>query len=254
MSYILALDTASDYCSVALMNPSEPSSQLLEIRRHAPRQHTQLLLPMVDELLKQANITRKDLIAIAFGAGPGSFTGLRICFAVVQGLAFGLDIPVIPVSTLAAMANAQHQQLLDKPLEQALSEDALYFSCLDARMNQVYWGGYRFDGRKLIALQDDALDDPAAALEKMQMLAKQAQSQKPTKLYCGGPGWHYPELNVFSQQATGLDQNIEPWAGDVLTIACREWADGVAENIRQVQPVYLRNEISWEKRKRIRQP
>ncbi|WP_299774432.1 tRNA (adenosine(37)-N6)-threonylcarbamoyltransferase complex dimerization subunit type 1 TsaB [uncultured Pseudoteredinibacter sp.] len=252
MSYILALDTASDYCSVALVNPSEPSNQLLEIRRQAPRQHTQLLLPMVDELLNQANVARKDLIAIAFGAGPGSFTGLRICFAVVQGLAFGLGIPVIPVSTLAAMANAQHQQLFDRPLDQSLSEDALYFSCLDARMNQVYWGAYRFDGSELVALQDDALDDPAIALEKMQTLIKQQQGQ--AKLYCSGPGWHYPELNAFSQQAEGLDQSIEPWAADVLNIACKDWAAGVAENIRQVQPVYLRNEISWEKRKRIRQP
>lgn len=251
MSYILALDTASDYCSVALVDPSDPNGQLLEIRRQAPRQHTQLLLPMVDELLKQASVARKDLIAIAFGAGPGSFTGLRICFAVVQGLAFGLGIPVIPVSTLAAIANAQHRQLFDKTLDQSLNEDALYFSCLDARMNQVYWGAYRFDGNELIALQDDALDDPAIALEKMQAHIKQ---QGQTKLYCSGPGWHYPELNAFSQQAEGLDQSIEPWAADILHIACKDWAAGAAENIRQVQPVYLRNEISWEKRKRIRQP
>lgn len=252
MSYILALDTASDYCSVAIVKADHPDKPLVEgdiaeLRRQAPRQHTQMLLPMVDELLKQEGISKEALSSIAFGVGPGSFTGLRICFAVVQGLAYGLQIPVLPTSTLAAMATASNS--IQK--NTATAGKALILSCLDARMGQVYWGCYSAEGQKFRALQNDSLDDPQMAKEKMLALIEEKEAD--TALYCCGPGWHYPELADVLSLSCWQDMSIEPWAQDIAALSLEPWRSNKAQDIREVQPVYLRNEISWEKRKRIRQ-
>lgn len=235
MSIILALDTSSDYCSVAL----SLNGQVDEIRKQAPRQHTQLLLPLVDEMLARHQIPLSSVDAIAFGLGPGSFTGLRICFATVQGLAFGADIPVIGVSTLQAMAQAAHQ-LVPEP-----SADAIYVPMLDARMSQVYWGAYQFsDG--LTALRPDSLNDPADCLEPL-------GSYQSSKIIPIGPGWHYPPLQDWDGKVsqTEQQQQIEPWASAIVGLAQAVARDDW-QNIREVQPTYLRDEISWKKRQRIR--
>ncbi|GAA6153723.1 tRNA (adenosine(37)-N6)-threonylcarbamoyltransferase complex dimerization subunit type 1 TsaB [Pseudoteredinibacter isoporae] len=255
MSYILSLDTASDYCSVAIVDAQQQKNlaapDIRELRRQAPRQHTQLLLPMVDELLQQEGVDRKELKAIAFGVGPGSFTGLRISFSVVQGLAYGLNIPVLPISTLAAMGSAAaHSVLADA--NSVVDGKQIILSCLDARMQQVYWGAYQYDGDGVSALQDDALDDPDIAAEKMQQLIDDQGAV--ATLSCCGPGWHYSELSTLLGKATAQDRAIEPWAIDILRLGLVQWQAGNAQDIRQVQPVYLRNEVSWEKRQRIRQP
>ena len=129
MSVILAIETSTPACSVALTI----DGVLLEDFRLAPRQHNDLILPMVDQLLTQANIHLKDLDAIAFGKGPGSFTGLRIAAGVVQGLAYGADLPVIGISTLEAMALEAFQKY----------HKDYWLAALDARMGEVYIGGYK---------------------------------------------------------------------------------------------------------------
>lgn len=252
MSYILALDTASDYCSVAIVKADTPSNtatgdDIIELRRQAPRQHTQMLLPMVDEILLQEGISKSELSAIAFGVGPGSFTGLRICFSVVQGLAYGLQIPVLPVSTLAAMAISMGGSLEDD----ISAPQVIILSCLDARMGQVYWGSYQSTEQEFTAVQSDALDDPQVAKEKMLALVK--EKSKSTVLACCGPGWHYGELAGVLNLAEQQDLSIEPWAKDIARLSLGPWQDNMAQDIRKVQPVYLRNEINWEKRQRIRQ-
>lgn len=236
MSTILALDTSSDFCSVALIQ----DGRLVEDRRQAPRQHTQLLLPMVDALLTQEALGLKDLDAIAFGAGPGSFTGLRICFSVVQGLAYGAGLPVIAVSTLAAMASAMAKK-------QALPLESMIYPALDARMSEVYWAAYQLGEDGVEALIDDRLSKPAEAAELIQ---RREENQTDTRFYCG-PGWHYPELDLL---ADNPELDIEPWAGEVACLAAKLWLKQGGQNVREVQPVYLRNEISWEKRQRIRKP
>jgi tRNA threonylcarbamoyladenosine biosynthesis protein TsaB len=128
---ILALDTATDACSVALYL----NGKILERQMLAPKRHTEILLSMVAEVLNEANIHLQDLDAFSFGRGPGSFTGIRIAASVIQGLAFGLEKPVIPISTLRALAQGAYRKEGIKAV----------FAHLDARMEEVYWGLFKID-------------------------------------------------------------------------------------------------------------
>jgi len=126
---ILAVDTATQACSAALFIDGETTAEF----RLAPREHTQLILPMVESLLQQAAIKIADLDALAFGRGPGSFTGVRIATGIVQGLAFAHNLPVLAISTLASIAQLagdehQHNNVL---------------AGIDARMGEIYWGCYQ---------------------------------------------------------------------------------------------------------------
>lgn len=129
MSTLLALDTATEACSVALLHDGKVTSHYEVI----PRLHAQKLLPMIKQLLEDAGTTLAAVDAIAFGRGPGAFTGVRITIGVVQGLAFALERPVLPVSNLAVLA----QRALR---EHGASQVA---AAIDARMDEVYWGCYR---------------------------------------------------------------------------------------------------------------
>ncbi|RBL65802.1 tRNA (adenosine(37)-N6)-threonylcarbamoyltransferase complex dimerization subunit type 1 TsaB, partial [Pseudomonas sp. MWU13-2625] len=126
---MLALDTATEACSVALLHDGKVTSHYEVI----PRLHAQKLLPMIQELLANAGVTLQQVEAIAFGRGPGAFTGVRIAIGVVQGLAFALERPVLPVSNLAVLA------------QRALREHGAtqVASAIDARMVEVYWGCYQ---------------------------------------------------------------------------------------------------------------
>lgn len=128
---ILAIDTATEACSVALLD----DEQCYEIFEVIPRQHTERVLPMVDELLKKSATSLSQLDAIAFNSGPGSFTGVRVGTSVAQGLAFSCNLSVIPVSSLAALAQLAFRK---EKRERVLST-------IDARMNEVYWGCYQVE-------------------------------------------------------------------------------------------------------------
>ena len=128
---ILAIETATEACSAALYNDGE----IICRYELAPRKHTQLILPMMDAILEEAGVTRSSLDAIAFGRGPGAFTGLRIAVGIAQGLALAVDKPVIPISTLGAMA----QQVLETTSNVINSAEAAFIPAIDARMGEVYW-------------------------------------------------------------------------------------------------------------------
>src|SRR5215475_15572992 len=100
MSTLIAIETATENCSAALLH----EGRLLERSQLAPRRHAELILPMIDSLLAEAGVSRRQLDAIAVGRGPGAFTGVRLAISVAQGIALGLDVPVVPVSSLAALA------------------------------------------------------------------------------------------------------------------------------------------------------
>ncbi len=134
MSTIIALDTSSDVASVALLR----EEKLQSLSSEGFSTHSLSTLPMMQQLMKGAGIEIGDVDAIAFGCGPGSFTGLRTACGIAQGLSFGASIPVIPVVTLEAMAQSCRQKYA--------TDDVL--ALLDARMHEVYWAQYRYeDGR-----------------------------------------------------------------------------------------------------------
>lgn len=239
MSNILALDSSSDACSVALIRDGVVTG-LFEM---AAKSHTQRLLPMVDELLQQAGCDKRDLNAIAFGRGPGSFTGLRICLGIVQGLAFGLKLPVIPVSTLAAMASGYYRAL---PSDDPRRLQPLLVA-LDARMSEVYWGLFRYDEQSNIptSLTTEHVMSPAAVLEQ------DAVTQYRNTLIGVGSGWQYEALADLSPAV--CEVSAYPNAEDIVRLASELFARGEYVSVLEAQPVYLRDEVSWQKRQRIRQ-
>src|SRR5258706_7642337 len=125
---LLALDTSTEYCSAALLRGEE----LTHREAHAVQRHSELILPMIEDLLGAGGLELEQFDGIDFGAGPGSFTGLRIACGVAQGLAFGAGLPVVPVGTLIALAQE--------------SGASRVIACLDARMGEVYHAAYRRDG------------------------------------------------------------------------------------------------------------
>ena len=233
MASILAIDASSEACSVALWRDGV-IDESFEI---SPRSHTKRLLPMIDLLLNKHEITGTDLDAIAFAAGPGSFTGLRICLGVVQGLAFGWRCPVIPISTLQAMALTAQRTL-------SLSVGESILVALDARMSEVYAGFYRVESDAVSALSDDAVLAPS--LVEATFLAS-----KPTATITAiGPGWHYPDMPLID----GADARLEwyPHAQDVAVLAASAFAKGNAIDAMTAEPIYLRNTVSWKKREKKR--
>ena len=157
---LLALDTSTEYCSVALLDADTPSGKPPAVAPRVLARHEKTgavssarVLPAVKELFDEAGLTLRDCNAIAFGAGPGSFTGLRTAAGVAQGLAFGLALPVVPVSTLLTCAESARMR---DPLATRV------LAVLDARMDEVYWADYAWCAQmaEWQAVSGPALGDP----------------------------------------------------------------------------------------------
>ncbi|QXI29659.1 tRNA (adenosine(37)-N6)-threonylcarbamoyltransferase complex dimerization subunit type 1 TsaB [Pseudomonas vanderleydeniana] len=222
MSTLLALDTATEACSVALLHDGKVTSHYEVI----PRLHAQKLLPMIQQLLADAGIGLSALDAIAFGRGPGAFTGVRIAIGVVQGLAFALDRPVLPVSNLAVLA----QRALR---EQGARQVA---AAIDARMDEVYWGCYREEaGEMRLAGLEAVLPPEVAALPEGAV----------GSWFGAGTGWGYGER--IKVALSGQDAGMLPDAQDLLALARFAWARGEAIVADQAQPVYLRDKVATPK-------
>ena len=234
MPSILALDTSTDVCSVALLH----DGQVYESVSHTAREHTQRLLPMIEALLADHQVTLKNLDAIAFGRGPGSFTGLRICLSVAQGLAYGADLPLIGVSSLLAMSR-QAQRL------ERLAPGTCVIPIIDARMDEVYWSAYRCDEQQgLIHLAEEQVATPEQSCDDILQL--QAET-----ICAVGSGWHYPVLQALPN--VKLHPDIYPSAYDMAEIAVESFERKDFLSPLEAQPHYLRNEINWKKRQRIRE-
>lgn len=219
---ILAIDTSTRLCSVALLEGTE----LLGRVQEAERRQGELLLPMVDGLLCEYGVARRDVDGIAFGRGPGAFTGVRICVAVTQGLALGLGCPVLPVSTLAALA-AQAMR------RHSLPPDVQLLAAMDARMGELYWGCFQ---------------DHSGGDEPEESLATPVRVALPASGSCFGigSGWavHAEVLAArLGTRLTGFDATAEPLAEDIARLAERapqsRWCEAAL-----AQPVYLRNQVA----------
>lgn len=223
---ILALDTATEACSAALAIDGE----VYERYEVLGRGHGQRLLPMVQEVLAEGGVALAALDAIAFGRGPGAFTGLRIAAGVTQGLAFGAGLPVVPVSDLAALASRAA----------SLRNARWVLACLDARMAQVYWAAFDCaDPAAPVTLMPEAVSDPAA-------VRLPAQGEDPVRWFAAGHGIAaYPALGtLLAGQLAGHDAGLLPHARDIARLGARAFAAGEAVTAEQAVPVYIRDEVA----------
>ncbi|MEW9799134.1 tRNA (adenosine(37)-N6)-threonylcarbamoyltransferase complex dimerization subunit type 1 TsaB [Alteromonas sp. CYL-A6] len=221
---ILAIDTATEACSVAL----KTSDVIVARFDVCPQKHSQYLLPMVDDVLNEAGMTLDQLDLLAYGRGPGSFTGVRIATGMVQGLALGTGLPVAGVSTLAAMACQAHS-------ETGASRVA---AAIDARMGEVYFAVYSFsDSAVPQVLVEEQVCPPADALSQLAGIEQAC---------CVGTGWHaYPELTPYAgDQKVGV---LYPSAEAMLGLAQAAAASGLTTDATGVEPVYLRDKVTWKK-------
>jgi len=218
---ILALDTSTEACSVALLLDGE-----LRMRfQLTERSHAELVLPMVEGVLEDAGISLTDLDGLAFGRGPGAFTGLRIACGVVQGLALGADLLVAPVSSLAAVA---------EQVPAAAGGNVLV--CNDARMGEVYWGMYRREGDGSITpLSDEVVSPPDAVGAGMAPAGHAAGNALP----------RYPAL-AERLRAAGLQfhEGVYPRADAVARLGEIELAAGRGVSAEHALPVYVRDDVA----------
>lgn len=221
MTTLLAIDTATEACSVALLQHGQVLSRYAEI----PRLHAQQVLPMVQQVLAEAGIGLAAVDAIAFGRGPGAFTGLRIATGVVQGMAFALDKPVLPISTLATIAQGVWRTQQAQKVAVAI----------DARMQEIYWGCYQLEqgcmqlvGQERVCAAKDA-SLPFASSD----------------CHGAGTGWAaYADEFTFTLP---LVQHNLPHAQDILSLALAAWQQGMSLAPEQALPVYLRDQVATPK-------
>lgn len=220
---LLAIDTSTEACSAALLI----DGQVLEEYALAPRQHTHLILPMVERLLAAAGASLRQLDGMAFGRGPGAFTGLRIAAGVTQGLAFGAELPVLPVSSLAALAHAAWR----------LHGAQQVLTALDARMQEVYWGAWQVEGVGQLRLQATEQVLPPAV----------APLPSGVDWFAAGHGWLAYEAILtprFAGIVSGRDVNLLPRAHDVALIGAHLARHGGLLPAGAAQPVYLRDRVA----------
>jgi len=220
---LLALDTATEACSAALYIDGEITAKF----QLAPREHTKLILKMIEDLLAEAGLKVTSLDAIAFGRGPGSFSGVRIATGVTHGLAFAADLPVIPVSTLASIAQSTYN---DHHAENVLAG-------IDARMGEIYWGCYQIADNGLMILNGD---EQVSSAELIQL--------PDDKQWIGsGSAWKgYPDqLNQrFGSVLKQAYAEYLPHSSSIVQLAAYEYSQGSMLEASQAQPVYLRNDVA----------
>ncbi|MGK2946546.1 MAG: tRNA (adenosine(37)-N6)-threonylcarbamoyltransferase complex dimerization subunit type 1 TsaB [Candidatus Malihini olakiniferum] len=221
---ILALDTATEACSVALWN----DGQVFSLCEVCPREHAQRVLPMVQQVLHKNGVVLNSLDALAFGQGPGSFTGIRIGIGIAQGLALGADLPMLGISTLATIAQGAWSRM----------GATRVLAAIDARMGEVYWAEYQRD--------DDGTwlgDDSESVLTPQQVLERtMALSGEWVR---AGAGWEtYPMLAVHDDISLISGDMLSPQAQDMLPLAYHQWHRGNAVSVANALPRYLRNNVA----------
>ena len=226
---ILAVDTATENCSAALLI----SEQLLTREQRLDRGHAEAILPMVDELLKEAGTPLAAFDAIAFGRGPGAFTGVRLAASVAQGLAFGAGVPVVPVSDLRALA----QRAFDE--ERAVDRVLV---CADARMHEVYWGCFERSAADLArAAGEEQVGKPALVRLPQPWSAPAGEA-----VWGAGSGFAaYPGLRAaLGAQAAQVFADFLPRASEIARLAAAEVTAGRILPAEQALPVYLRDDVT----------
>lgn len=215
---LLALDTSTEFLSLALMQ----GDAVFTFDILAGQTHSQLILPQIQTLLSDAGMQLKDLQGIAFGAGPGSFTGVRIAAGVAQGLGFGTNLPVAGVCTLMALAEA--------------SGAAKVIACLDARVGEVYHAAYIKESGEWQIVVAPGLYKPDAV-----------PAVSGGNWVGVGSGWQtYAEVlsHAYSGQLQGIQPLLLPTASAILKLAQPVFAGGQARPASEAMPIYIRNRVA----------
>jgi len=229
----LAIDASTEACSVAL----QVNGKVYSRYDLCPQSHSLQLLPMVDEVLKEADIKLSQCDGLIFGRGPGSFTGVRIGVGVAQGLAFAADLPVVGVSSLQAMAQLafiKHQQ-------------TQVFAVIDARMSEVYNGYFVLDDNNI--MQEQLLADHGGeAVTAPELVSKRLANIVNTPVYGVGTGWDaYHEQLLKLKSNDGTPEVLFPSAQAMLAIGVAAFKRGEGVTAENAQPVYVRDTVSWQK-------
>lgn len=248
MKTILALDTSSESCSVALSHQGETYQQL----EHAPRNHTKRILPMVQQLLSERSVTMSDLEAIAFGCGPGSFTGIRIAAGIAQGLAYGLGVPIYAISNLECLA-------LQSYLNNGFSKVLV---CVDARMGEVYWGLFEVSRLELSgyeSLNSGALyrvtpliDEQVSAPDQLYIPENilDADTNNQTASW-SAIGSGLAEMDLFpssiKSRLVQTDSDAQPESAAVVQLALTAMLTGEKGELENAMPSYVRDSVAWNK-------
>lgn len=219
---LLAFELATEACSVALFQ----DGAVLARHAPAPRQHAALALPWADALLAEAGLSRRQIDAVAVGRGPGAFTGVRLALSIAQGIALGLDRPVVPVSTLAALA-------------QPGLGNAAVLACIDARMGELYWGLFAADGEGVpIPVSPEALVGQADMVECLRPWLECPVVAMGSGLQAGT--W----AEALADRWLSCDPAALPTAAAVARIAAREFARGGGMPADRIEPTYLRDKVA----------
>ncbi len=225
---LLAVDTATEACSAALFIDGVINERF----QLAPKEHTRLILPMIDSLMADAGLKPQQLDALAFGRGPGSFTGVRIATGVIQGIAFGANLPVVPVSTLAAIA----QDYFDH------NDSNIAYTAMDARMGEIYWGVYRRTAQGF------------AELIGKETVARADQVECSGLTGVGvGSGWavyRHELMNRLEGLVEHCVSEVLPRAGAIARLAEWGFKQGLAVTVDQAMPVYLRDKVAKKESER----
>lgn len=215
---ILAFDTAGESCSVAL----SVNGLCLEQISLEPRKQAEKILQLIDVLFLEANLKREELNGIALTHGPGAFTGVRIAISAAQGIAYGLDLPVVTVSTLAALAQGAYRKLGWQHV----------LAAIDARMEEVYWGCYELNDQHLMQakLPDQVMSPALVSLPEENSL----------NCYGVGSGWA-----TYSETLPKVKEHhiLQVEAFDIITLASPLFAAGNTISAEAIQPIYLRDNV-----------
>jgi tRNA threonylcarbamoyladenosine biosynthesis protein TsaB len=220
---LLAFETATEACSVALWIDGEVRERF-EV---APRRHAELALPWADLLLADAGVAKAQLDAVAVGRGPGAFTGVRLGVALGQGIALALGLPVVPVSTLAALA--MRADAAGGPTD--------VLAAIDARMGEVYWATFRRGAASVVPVSAEAVSAPAVV----------ALPDDGSAWIGVGTGFAAAEgllQQRLGERLRGVDAGALPHAADVAVLAAAAFARGEAVPAERLEPAYLRDNVA----------
>ncbi len=226
---IIAIESSTERCSVAL----ESAGQQQQLISERPRQHAEQILPMIDALLAEAQLSRQQIDQVAFGQGPGSFTGVRVACSVAQGIGYGLDIPVLPISSLAALA--QSAATCSDDYERVIAAQ-------DARLGEIYVGSFEFERSTLLAIGKEKVLPPQTLGEHFDLTGNH--------WIAAGSAWQAYRQELQTVVETSVGQLLRACRADalaILTLASGPAYADCAVSADQAQPVYLRDQVTQRK-------